>query len=126
MKYILALLLFAQIKADCQPSKVSNVQITCKYKLSYKADSTSSTISSEIFVLSLANGSSVFRSSAAIAADSLAKVYDSKPFNAENAQQMLGVFSKMPKSKFNYYIYKEASSNKILYYEKLGNKLYSY
>lgn len=124
--HLLILLLSIYHKVNCQELSTVRNKLLCEYKLTYKPDSTADVINHESFILAIDNGLSIFKSVAGISRDSLTDAYGKVPFTQENMQLMLGSLKKIPKTNFNYSIYKTASSKSVAYYEKVGRTNYTY
>lgn len=112
--------------SQVQVPKTATQGLRCEYILTYKTDSTSSISKKELFTLSLADGLSLFKSSASNSMDSLAAAYDIHPFNEQNAQLMMQAYTKLPKPAFSYLVYKKPAERSVMFYEKVGKTLYAY
>jgi len=127
MKFcLLTLVLFIHHRVNCQELTTTHNKLLCEYKLTYKPDSTIEATKHELFILAIDNGLSIFKSVSGISRDSLTDAYSKVPFTQENMQLMLGDLNKIPKTNFNYSIYKTVASKAVTYYEQVGRNKYTY
>ena len=101
-------------------------RLECLYRLTYQPDSTNPNTRSEVMSLLIGASNSRFRSRQALAQDSLLTTTEGQPFNAASAQLFADKLSKLPFSRFTYTIYKNPAAKQVLFYSKMGNKLYAY
>lgn len=96
------------------------------YRLTFQPDSTSPATRTELLYLALGKTQSQFESRGKRAGDSLVATMESLPFNQEIAQQVANKFQTLPRSRFNYAIYKTGTPRHLYYYDRLGLQHYRY
>ena len=126
MKNILFLLLFIVVPLCCYAQKVQSAQYTYKatYKLRFQPDSTAlESVTSEPVLLYLNPNESRYLSLGQQLKDSLYSTLDRKN---RSMAEFSRVREMIPKTEFNYAIFKSKPENKLIYAEKIFKDKFKY
>lgn len=112
----------------CIPAFGQNAKsFSCVYQLNYRLDTATSYHKNEEFILYINGSKSVFESKRKLAVDSVYNTLNDANFSQISFNQMASTLKRMQQPDFNYIIYKDLSTKKILFTDQIEPlKRYAY
>lgn len=101
------------------------IKLICSYRLTFKPDSTNSTVQTEMMDLFITDSLSSFRSHNRFKRDSIIETHNGELTSPE-ASELVAKALQAPKPKFTYIIYKNAKSKSCVVYDNIFKDNFTY